>query len=144
MWNKCGTVLFAGLLSGSLLGVIEAVQLLLAVGAGEYDALFWGGIGYAIFGALVSLPLVLLFWRLTKQQRFAWTTPVVMGIMGLGVLHWQWCTQSFRGSVTGDRQCQLLGPVSTFRGYHLLLGEGYRRRLQKIHKGVLIHDTVTQ
>ena len=35
--EKLGLVVFAAL-AGSLVGVVEAVQLLLAVGAGEYDA----------------------------------------------------------------------------------------------------------
>ena len=88
MWHKCGTVLFAGLLSGSLLGVFEAIQLLLAVGAGEYDALFWGGVGYAITGAVTSLPLIILFWRISYHKKFAWTIPIVMGTLGFAFLNW--------------------------------------------------------
>ena len=54
MWKNIGLVVFAGLAAGSLVGVVEAVRLLLAVGAGEYDALLWGGVGYGLRGRVVS------------------------------------------------------------------------------------------
>ena len=49
----------SSLIAGSLIGMMEAVVLLLGVGAGEYDALFWGAFGYGIAGVLCSPMLVL-------------------------------------------------------------------------------------
>ena len=40
MWKNFGLVVF-GTSAGSLVGVVVVVRLLLAVGAGEYDALLW-------------------------------------------------------------------------------------------------------
>ena len=49
----------SSLIAGSLIGMMEAVVLLLGVGAGEYDALFWGAFGYGIAGVLFSPILVM-------------------------------------------------------------------------------------
>ena len=70
MWKNFGLVVFTGLAAGSLVGVIEAVQLLLAVGAGEYDALLWGGVGYGILGAGLAVIFCTLSWRWTDLQVF--------------------------------------------------------------------------
>ena len=42
----------SSLLAGSVIGTLEAVVLLLGVGAGEYDALFWGAFGYGLVAYL--------------------------------------------------------------------------------------------
>lgn len=70
MWKNFGLVVFAGLVAGSLVGVVEAVRLLLAVGAGEYDALLWGGVGYGFLGATLSLLFCSASWRWTDLQVF--------------------------------------------------------------------------
>ena len=70
MWKRFGLVLFAGLSAGSLVGVVEAVRLLLAVGPGEYDALLWGGVGYGLLGAILSLVFCLVAWRWDALQAF--------------------------------------------------------------------------
>ena len=68
MWKNFGLVVFTGLSAGSLVGVIEALQLLLAVGAGEYDALLWGGVGYGLVGATLSVMFCSVSWRWTELQ----------------------------------------------------------------------------
>jgi arylsulfatase A-like enzyme len=42
-----------------MIGTLEAVILLLGVGAGEYDALFWGALGYGLAAVILS-PLLLV------------------------------------------------------------------------------------
>ena len=101
MWKNFGLVVFAGLAAGSLVGVVEAVQLLLAVGAGEYDALLWGGVGYGLLGATLSLLFCSVSWRWTDLQVFVrvfitvgtlqtWWIFEPHSVFGIGVVVMYW------------------------------------------------------
>ena len=101
MWKNFGLVVFTGLVAGSLVGVVEALQLLLAVGAGEYDALLWGGVGYGLVGATLSVMFCSLSWRWTDLQIFvrvfitigtllAWWIFEPHLVSGIGVLMVYW------------------------------------------------------
>ena len=82
MWNKFGVVLLAGFQAGTLIGVIEAIRLLLAVGAGEYDALFWGGVLYGFVGMVGSIVVALPLWTLTPERKFALVMTIVATTLG--------------------------------------------------------------
>ncbi len=73
MWQLFGLIILAGVLSGSVVGVSESLQLLLAVGAGEYDALLWGGVGYSVLGGVIAIPMVVLSWWGSTIQVFVRT-----------------------------------------------------------------------
>jgi len=83
MWKNFGLVVFTGGAAGSVIGIIEAMTLLLGVGAGEYDALLWGGIGYAILGSVMSLVGCLIAWQLTPLNVF-----VTVFVFVLTTLSW--------------------------------------------------------
>lgn len=82
MWNKFGVVLLAGFQAGSFIGLFEAVRLLLAVGAGEYDALLWGGVLYGIAGLGLAMLSWVPLWTTTLEDRFAWAFSVHFAIGG--------------------------------------------------------------
>ena len=101
MWKNFGLVVFAGLSAGSLVGVVDTVRLLLAVGAGEYDALLWGGVGYGLLGAGLSVVFCLLSWRWLALQTFVrvfitvatllvwWVfEPHTAALIGVVMLYW--------------------------------------------------------
>ena len=101
MWKNFGLVVFAGLSAGSLVGVVEAIRLLLAVGAGEYDALLWGGVGYGLLGGGLSVVFFPLSWRWVALQVFVrvfmtvatllvwWVfEPLTIAIVGVLMLYW--------------------------------------------------------
>ena len=48
IWTKLKTVISASLMAGSLIGLVEALSILVGASAGEYDALLWGVIGYSV------------------------------------------------------------------------------------------------
>ncbi len=73
MWKLFGLIIFAGALAGSIVGVSESLQLLLAVGAGEYDALLWGGVGYSVLGGLIAIPMIAMSWWGSTIQIFVRT-----------------------------------------------------------------------
>ncbi len=92
IWNSVGLVLLSGFLSGSMVGVVEALTILLAVGAGEYDALLWGGIGYGVVGILLSVPFCVVGWRWEPQIVFGrvLTTCTFLITFWVFDLHWWW------------------------------------------------------
>ena len=82
-------------------GCCRALQLLLVVGAGEYDALLWGGVGYGLLGATLSVMFCSLSWRWTDLQIFvrvfitigtllAWWIFEPHPVSGIGVLMMYW------------------------------------------------------
>ena len=101
MWKTFRLVVFVYCRLEALVGVIEAVRLLLAVGAGEYDALLWGGVGYGLVGAGLSVCFCVLSWRWVALQTFVrvfitiavflgwWVfEPHTMALIGAVVLYW--------------------------------------------------------
>ena len=76
-------VLLAGFQAGSFIGVFEAVQLLLAVGAGEYDALLWGGVLYGLTGLALSPILCIPLWTTTLETRFSWVFAIQVAVFGV-------------------------------------------------------------
>ena len=92
MWKNFGLVVFTGGAAGSVVGIIEAMTLLLGVGAGEYDALLWGGIGYALLGSLMSIVFCPIAWRLTRLNVFVMVFVFVISALGWWVfeLHFVW------------------------------------------------------
>lgn len=81
MWKSIGLVLLSGAIAGSMVGVLEALNLLLAVGAGEYDALLWGGVGYALLGCVLSSILCVVSWTWSAPQVFTRTFSLIVCII---------------------------------------------------------------
>ena len=55
MTQRFWLAISCSLWGGLSIGVFEAFSLLLGVGAGEYDALFFAGLGYGMLGVMLSL-----------------------------------------------------------------------------------------
>ena len=96
LWRAVST----GLLAGATVGVIESLTILTSAGAGEYDALFWGTLVYAVAG--LGLGLILfpfwVFWPWFKAQRpsstwsglFVLTMLLLQGASSYGGWQWEW------------------------------------------------------
>jgi hypothetical protein len=83
MWKSIGLVLLSGAIAGSMVGVLEALNLLLAVGAGEYDVLLWGGVGYALLGCVLSSILCTVSWAWTPPQIFTRTFSLTVFVLSM-------------------------------------------------------------
>ena len=96
MWKNFGLVVFAGGAAGSVIGIVEAMTLLLGVGAGEYDALLWGSIGYAFLGSLISVVFWAIAWQWTHLRTFVAVFVTVVTAMAWWVfdLHPLWLLSS--------------------------------------------------
>ena len=87
-------------LAGAAVGMIESLTILMSTGAGEYDALFWGTMVYAIAGLGMGLLLypfwVFWSWFKARPQSTVWSTLFVstmvllQGAASYGGWQWQW------------------------------------------------------
>lgn len=89
---KFKIVVSASLMAGSLIGLIEALTILVGAGAGEYDALFWGVLAYSLL-CIVCMPVsFLIACLLPIEQERLWLS-IFLGLVGV---LWSWLfTSSF-------------------------------------------------
>ena len=82
---KLEIVVSASLLAGSVMGIIEALSILIGAGAGEYDALFWGVISYSILCILASPCSYLLTKLLPIEKEVQWLVVFLSLCTTLGI-----------------------------------------------------------
>ena len=81
MGTKFKIVASASLMAGSIVGVIEALSILVGAGAGEYDALFWGVLGYSLL-CICGTPISFLAGVLLPVDRVTLWLSVFFGLCG--------------------------------------------------------------
>jgi arylsulfatase A-like enzyme len=100
MKNRLWLSLSTGVLSGAMVGSIEALIVLTSSGAGEYDALFWGTMVYSLCGLCLGL-LIFPLWGFISQKYlpnlstlwsalFVLQSLIVQSIASFGGWQWVW------------------------------------------------------